>query len=251
MASWKIFSLAYPNRLGYSLTCRGPRINTARSPLAEQNLLSIPLHSPHTSLPHTQTMLPAGVILVFVLVGLAAVAIIFTIIYKKWQNRQRGLQKFWVVSLLWLLLQSFFLYYPFCPCFPLLVWPSKNFYSLPFSFKTGERCVLFSCRSPFTRDKTLHSDTSSFQETSRIDEERWNNFTTRNKHFFVLSVCVVMSQMLLFLLLLLWEVLPHCSAEIFKATAIPTYLYVCVCVCVCACVCVCNFFFFCIFFYLI
>lgn len=238
MASWKIFSLAYPNRLGYSLTCREPRINTARSPLAEQNLLSIPLHSPHTSLPHTQTMLPAGVILVFVLVGLAAVAILFTIIYKKWQNRQKGLQKFWVVSLLWLLLQSFFLYYPFCPCFPLLVWPSKNFYSPPFSFEMGERCVLFSCHSPFTRDKTLHSDMSSLRETSRIDEERWNNFTTRNKHFFfVLSVCV-----------LLWAkcFCSYCCffgkfyhVALLKFLRLLLYLPTCMCVCVCVCTCVC------------
>lgn len=39
-------------------------------------------------------MLPAGVILVFVLVGLAAIAVICTIMYRKWQAKQRGLQKF-------------------------------------------------------------------------------------------------------------------------------------------------------------
>ncbi|BAO38183.1 plasma membrane ATPase proteolipid 2 [Kluyveromyces marxianus] len=39
-------------------------------------------------------MLPAGVILVFVLVGLAAIAVIGTIMYRKWQAKQRGLQKF-------------------------------------------------------------------------------------------------------------------------------------------------------------
>ncbi|QLL34496.1 hypothetical protein HG537_0H03290 [Torulaspora globosa] len=39
-------------------------------------------------------MLPAGVILVFVLVGLACIAIICTILYRKWQARQRGLQRF-------------------------------------------------------------------------------------------------------------------------------------------------------------
>ncbi|CAI4295271.1 BMC_2a_G0006020.mRNA.1.CDS.1 [Saccharomyces cerevisiae] len=35
-----------------------------------------------------------GVILVFILVGLACIAIIATIIYRKWQARQRGLQRF-------------------------------------------------------------------------------------------------------------------------------------------------------------
>lgn len=39
-------------------------------------------------------MLPAGVILVFVLVGLAAVAVIGTITYKHVQAKKRGLQKF-------------------------------------------------------------------------------------------------------------------------------------------------------------
>ncbi|SCU91295.1 LAME_0E11958g1_1 [Lachancea meyersii CBS 8951] len=39
-------------------------------------------------------MLPAGVILVFVLVGLAALAIFSTVIYKKMQARKQGLQKF-------------------------------------------------------------------------------------------------------------------------------------------------------------
>ncbi|CEP62247.1 proteolipid ATPase LALA0_S05e01178g [Lachancea lanzarotensis] len=39
-------------------------------------------------------MLPAGVILVFVLVGLAAIAIISTVIYNKLQARKKGLQKF-------------------------------------------------------------------------------------------------------------------------------------------------------------
>lgn len=39
-------------------------------------------------------MIPAGVILVFVLVGLAAFAILATIIYKKLQARKKGLQKF-------------------------------------------------------------------------------------------------------------------------------------------------------------
>ncbi|AHY75536.1 Pmp2p [Saccharomyces cerevisiae YJM1478] len=38
--------------------------------------------------------LPGGVILVFILVGLACIAIISTIIYRKWQARQRGLQRF-------------------------------------------------------------------------------------------------------------------------------------------------------------
>ncbi|CAI4936902.1 BAD_collapsed_G0005860.mRNA.1.CDS.1 [Saccharomyces cerevisiae] len=38
--------------------------------------------------------LPSGVILVFILVGLACIAIIATIIYRKWQARQRGLQRF-------------------------------------------------------------------------------------------------------------------------------------------------------------
>ncbi|CAI4301610.1 APG_G0005850.mRNA.1.CDS.1 [Saccharomyces cerevisiae] len=36
----------------------------------------------------------SGVILVFILVGLACIAIIATIIYRKWQARQRGLQRF-------------------------------------------------------------------------------------------------------------------------------------------------------------
>ncbi|KAG0658944.1 hypothetical protein C6P44_003893, partial [Monosporozyma unispora] len=39
-------------------------------------------------------MLPGGVILVFILVGLAVVAIVSTIAYRKWQARQRGLQRF-------------------------------------------------------------------------------------------------------------------------------------------------------------
>lgn len=39
-------------------------------------------------------MIPAGVILVFILVGLSAIAIILTIAYKKIQARKRGLQKF-------------------------------------------------------------------------------------------------------------------------------------------------------------
>ncbi|SCW02664.1 LAFE_0F11606g1_1 [Lachancea fermentati] len=39
-------------------------------------------------------MLPGGVILVFVLVGLAAIAIFCTILYRKWQAKQKGLAKF-------------------------------------------------------------------------------------------------------------------------------------------------------------
>ncbi|CCC67403.1 hypothetical protein NCAS_0A08450 [Naumovozyma castellii] len=39
-------------------------------------------------------MLPGGVILVFILVGLAIIAILSTIIYRKWQARQKGLQRF-------------------------------------------------------------------------------------------------------------------------------------------------------------
>ncbi|SCU98178.1 LAFA_0G16116g1_1 [Lachancea sp. 'fantastica'] len=39
-------------------------------------------------------MLPGGVILVFVLVGLAAIAVIGTVTYKKMQARKKGLQKF-------------------------------------------------------------------------------------------------------------------------------------------------------------
>ena len=39
-------------------------------------------------------MLPAGVILVFVLVGLAAIGIICIIAFKKYQAKKRGLQKF-------------------------------------------------------------------------------------------------------------------------------------------------------------
>ncbi|CAG62094.2 uncharacterized protein GVI51_L07887 [Nakaseomyces glabratus] len=39
-------------------------------------------------------MLPGGVILVFILVGLAACAIVAVIIYRKWQERQRSLQRF-------------------------------------------------------------------------------------------------------------------------------------------------------------
>ena len=42
----------------------------------------------------TTNTLPGGVILVFILVGLACIAIILTILYKKWQERQRGLQRF-------------------------------------------------------------------------------------------------------------------------------------------------------------
>ncbi|CAI4056644.1 hypothetical protein SKDZ_03G0890 [Saccharomyces kudriavzevii ZP591] len=38
--------------------------------------------------------LPGGVILVFILVGLACIAIISTIIYRKWQARQKGLERF-------------------------------------------------------------------------------------------------------------------------------------------------------------
>ncbi|AQZ15440.1 PMP1 (YCR024C-A) and PMP2 (YEL017C-A) [Zygosaccharomyces parabailii] len=39
-------------------------------------------------------MLPGGVILVFVLVGLACIAIVGTIAYKKYQAKQRALQRF-------------------------------------------------------------------------------------------------------------------------------------------------------------
>lgn len=39
-------------------------------------------------------MLPGGVILVFILVGLAVIAIISTIIYNKWRAKQKGLQRF-------------------------------------------------------------------------------------------------------------------------------------------------------------
>ncbi|SCV03297.1 LAMI_0H07030g1_1 [Lachancea mirantina] len=39
-------------------------------------------------------MLPGGVILVFILVGLTAIAIIVLMLYKKWMARQKGLQKF-------------------------------------------------------------------------------------------------------------------------------------------------------------
>ncbi|CCE62065.1 hypothetical protein TPHA_0B03930 [Tetrapisispora phaffii CBS 4417] len=38
--------------------------------------------------------LPGGVILVFILVGLAVIAILATIAYRKWQARQKGLQRF-------------------------------------------------------------------------------------------------------------------------------------------------------------
>ncbi|CAI1876349.1 hypothetical protein SEUBUCD646_0C00960 [Saccharomyces eubayanus] len=38
--------------------------------------------------------LPGGVILVFILVGLACIIIISTIIYNKWKARQQGLQRF-------------------------------------------------------------------------------------------------------------------------------------------------------------
>ncbi|CCE66053.1 hypothetical protein TPHA_0O00840 [Tetrapisispora phaffii CBS 4417] len=38
--------------------------------------------------------LPGGVILVFILVGLAVIAILSTIAYRKWQARQKGLQRF-------------------------------------------------------------------------------------------------------------------------------------------------------------
>ena len=40
------------------------------------------------------TTLPAGVILVFVLVGLAITAIFSTIFYNKWQAKKKGLQRF-------------------------------------------------------------------------------------------------------------------------------------------------------------